>query len=311
MARYLVTGGAGFTGSHLVELLQANGAEVRVLDDLSTGKLCNLPKAVEVIVGDVADRCRVASVAKGCDGIFHLAAVGSVQRSTEDWVGAHRTNQTGTVAVLDVARAFGRIPVVYASSAAIYGDNPSLPLSEAEAPRPVTAYGVDKYGSELHARLAWPMHGLPTAGLRFFNVFGPRQEANSRYSSVISTFAQRLELGQALMLHGDGQQTRDFIFVVDVVRHLTAAMALLQREPDSIICNVCTGSAVSIETLARMMAEAAGLEARIEFGPARAGDIRHSCGDPRFARMRLGVAAEVNLLDGLATTIRSLFSKMK
>ncbi|MBM3546336.1 MAG: NAD-dependent epimerase/dehydratase family protein [Alphaproteobacteria bacterium] len=305
MGRYLVTGGAGFIGSHLVDALLARGDEAVVLDDLSTGHLSNLPPGVRVIQGDVADVNAVSSAVTGVDGCFHLAAVASVQRSNEDWLGTHRTNLTGTITVLDAARTAGsngsQIPVVYASSAAVYGDAKDLPISETTPTRPLTAYGADKLGSELHARVASHVHGVPTTGMRFFNVYGPRQDPKSPYSGVISVFAESVMTGRRIGIHGDGGQTRDFIFVGDVVDHLMAAMAT--STTTSRVFNVCTGNATSILYLARTLMKAAGRSFEIKHGPARAGDIRESVGDPSRAIAGLGLRAVTPLADGLCTLL--------
>lgn len=307
MASYLVTGGAGFIGSHLCDALLAAGHAVRVLDDLSTGRRENLPPAATLLVGDAADPAAVGAAIAGVDGVFHLAAVASVERSNQEWRATHVANQTATVTVLDAAWAAGRVPVVYASSAATYGDNPALPLTEEAAQRPLTAYGADKLGSELHGRVAFVVHGVPTAGLRFFNVFGPRQDPRSPYSGVISIFAARVLARQPILIHGDGQQTRDFIYVGDVVRHLTAAMASITAQPRALLCNVCSGRSVSVEALARLLADLAGwADPAIGFAPARPGDIRHSLGDSARARAELGVQAESGLRDGLAATLQAL-----
>ena len=175
---YLVTGGAGFIGSHLADALLAAGHTVRVLDDLSTGAVANLDPRCVLIEGDVADEAIVAGAMDGVDGVFHLAAIASVQRGNEAWGETHRVNQTGTITVLDRARACGRVPVVYASSAAIYGTVVGV-ATEALRPAPRTAYGADKFGSELHAQVGWLVHGVPSAGFRFFNVYGPRQDPAS------------------------------------------------------------------------------------------------------------------------------------
>lgn len=295
--RYLVTGGAGFIGSHLVDALLADGHGVAVLDDLSTGRLANLDPRARLWRGDVSDPALVAAALDGAEGVFHLAAIASVARSNEDWGGTHRTNLTGTITVLDAARR-GRIPVVYASSAAVYGETAEMPITEASPKAPLTAYGADKLGSELHAAVAWRVHGVPTTGLRFFNVFGPRQDPASPYSGVISIFADRVTRGLPVTIHGDGGQTRDFIYVADVVAHLMAAMAT--GGGGARLFNVCTGRHVSIAELARLVAAAAGREIRLESGPPRAGDIRHSVGSPAAARAGLGLAAAVSLEDGLA-----------
>ena len=227
MAFWLVTGGCGFIGSHLVDALLARGDKVRVLDDLSTGRRSNLPDGVEVVVGDVADAKTVAQAMAGVDGCFHLAAVASVQRGNEDWLGTHRVNLTGTIAVFDAARTCNRkgpVPVVYASSAAVYGDNPNMPLDESAATAPLSAYGADKLGCELHGRVAWQVHKVPSTGFRFFNVYGPRQDPKSPYSGVIAIFADKVAENRQITVNGDGGQVRDFVYVADVVRHLVAAM---------------------------------------------------------------------------------------
>jgi UDP-glucose 4-epimerase len=304
MASWLVTGGCGFIGSHLVDALLVRGDQVRVLDDLSTGKRENIPAKVELITGDVADARLVAQAVDGVDGIFHLAAVASVQRSSEDWLGTHRANLTGTITVLNAARATktrAPLPVVYASSAAVYGDNPAVPLYETATLRPLSAYGADKLGSELHGQVAWSAHGIPTLGLRFFNVYGPRQDPSSPYSGVIAIFADRLMNDAAIQIFGDGQQSRDFIFVSDVVAHLLAAMANLRAEAR--VVNVCTGRPTTILELADIIARLAGRKARLHHAPARIGDIRTSIGDPSAASQLLGVRATVAIADGLQKTL--------
>jgi UDP-glucose 4-epimerase len=244
MPRFVVTGGCGFIGSHLIERLVAEGHQVSVVDDLSTGKRENLPEGVKLFVGDVADRRLMAEAMAGAEGCFHLAAVASVQKGNEDWLGTHRSNLTGAITVFDVARECGKIPVVYASSAAVYGDNQALPLTETAATAPLSAYGADKLGCELHGRVATLIHGVPTTGFRFFNVFGPRQDPSSPYSGVISIFANRLLKDEPLTVFGDGKQSRDFVFVSDVVDHLMAAMA--SPSPTARVFNVCTGRATTL-----------------------------------------------------------------
>ncbi len=304
MKRYLVTGGAGFIGSHLCDALLGGGHAVVVLDDLSTGKRCNLDPRASLRLGDVADPDTVRMAADGVDGMFHLAAIASVERGNQDWPGTHRINQGGTVAVLDAARAHGRVPVVYASSAAIYGDTGEAVAREDRIAAPLTAYGADKLGSELHARVASLVHGVPTLGLRFFNVYGPRQDPSSPYSGVISIFADRIGGNEEITLHGDGGQTRDFVHVSDVVAHLLAGMRRLEAqaaggEPERY--NVCTGRAVSIRSLAEILAGLHGVPLRARQGTARAGDIRHSCGSNQAAVAALGVQAQMQLEQGLAT----------
>lgn len=298
MAVYAITGGAGFIGSHLVDDLLADGHELRVLDDLSTGRRSRLDGRARLMVADVADPAALARLLDGAAGVFHLAAIASVVRSNEDWYGAHRVNQGGTVAVLQAARAAGCVPVVYASSAAVYGDQPG-PAYEALMPAPRNAYGADKRGSELHAGIGFAVHGVPAIGLRLFNVYGPRQDARSAYSGVISIFAGRVARGKRLVVHGDGLQVRDFVYVADAVRHLRAAMRLLQAAPQAAVVNVCTGRGTTILELAELLGEVVGRPPDIEFAAAREGDIRASLGDPRLAHELLGIAADTSLRDGL------------
>lgn len=193
--------------------------------------------------------------------------------------------------------------MVYASSAAIYGNPDRMPISEATAPRPLTAYGADKLGSELHGQVAWLAHGVPTFGCRFFNVYGPRQDPHSPYSGVISIFARRVASGEQLTVNGTGEQVRDFIYVADVVRHLMGGMALLQREPQAAVINVCTGRATSLMELLASLERVCGRMARRSFGPERPGDIRLSLGDPSHATALLGLKAMTRLDQGLAATL--------
>ncbi|MCW5729647.1 MAG: NAD-dependent epimerase/dehydratase family protein [Alphaproteobacteria bacterium] len=302
MGAYLVTGGAGFIGSHLVEALIARGERVRVLDDLSSGKRENLPSGAELIVGDVADAALVARAMEGVRGCFHLAAIASVQRSMEEWLTTNRANLVGSIAVFDAARRQPTpVPVVYASSAAIYGDNPDMPIAESAPPAPLSAYGADKMASELHGRVAWLAHGVPTIGFRFFNVYGPRQDPNSPYSGVIAIFADRIARDCPITIFGDGEQVRDFVYVADVVRFLLAAMT----RPDLAgqVFNIATGRPTSVNELARAIAATVGRPARIERAPARTGDIRLSIGNPARLNATFGFAAETRLIDGLKPTL--------
>lgn len=301
MARYLVTGGCGFIGSHLVDRLLDDGHEITVLDDLSTGRTDNIPPAVDLVIGDVADSGTVASALAGHDGCFHLAAIASVERSREDWVRTHRVNVGGAVNVMEAARHSGPgghpIPVVYASSAAIYGDNPAIPLAEDAVAAPLSAYGVDKYGSELHGRVADRIHGVPTTGFRFFNIYGPRQDPASPYSGVISIFANRIRQGQPITVFGDGEQVRDFVYVGDLVQVLAAAMA--RPTPGAPVYNVCTGAPTSVNRLVTLLGELSGSTPEVKYAPPRDGDIRMSMGDPRRLIAAYGLACDTSLREGL------------
>lgn len=305
MALFLVTGGCGFIGSHLCAALLARGDRVRVLDDLSTGSRANLARGASLIVGKVEDAALMQVAMQGVDGCFHLAAVASVARCTEAWLATHRINLSATIAVLDAARAGPwrpvAVPVVYASSAAIYGMPESCPLDEDAPARPLSAYGADKLGCEQHARVAGMVHGVPSTGLRFFNVYGPRQDPRSPYSGVISIFCERLNRGQPVAVHGDGQQTRDFVFVGDVVTALMAAMPAASIEAP--VFNVCTGRPTSLLDLIAGIGRVCGREAQIEHQPPRPGDIRHSVGSAKRAKQALRLGTPVALEDGLAAVI--------
>lgn len=311
MARFLVTGGCGFIGSHLVDQLLRQGHRVRVLDNLSTGRTHNLAPEAELMVGDVADLAMTRLAMADVSGCYHLAAIASIEAGREDWLGTHRTNLGGAIAVFEAARSRA-VPVVYASSAAVYGDGADLRQSEMSATKPLSAYGADKLGCELHGRVAATQHGVPTAGLRFFNVYGPRQDPASPYAGVISIFAARAAAGEPMQLHGDGEQQRDFIFVADVVAHLTSAMnRLLERQRDrrpaaSAVFNVCTGQPTRIRDLAAVIARLSGQTPQLVSGPMRSGDIRRSIGDPTAAIRHLHVAATTALEDGLRITLTRL-----
>ena len=305
MMTYVITGGAGFIGSHLADALLAQGHRVRVLDDFSTGHIENLDPQCEVVRGDARDPAVLRRVLAGAAGCFHLAAIASVARANEDWIGTHQVNQGATVAVLDAARATGGMPVVYASSAAVYGNLEGVAHEDA-APAPRTAYGADKLGSELHARVGYLVHGVPSAGLRFFNVYGPRQDPASPYSGVISIFADAIAQGRPITLHGDGRQTRDFVFVRDVVAHLMAAMRYLDQDPGAHVLNVCTGNETSVQDMALLIGELSGRTPVMRRGPARTGDIARSVGAPDRARALLGLQARTGLADGLRETLSSL-----
>lgn len=307
----LVTGGCGFIGSHLVEALLARGDRVRILDDLSSGRRENVCADCEIRVGDVADPATVAQAMAGMDACVHLAAVASVQRCHDDWLSTHRVNQSGLVAVLEATRRLGRpgVPVVYASSAAVYGDNDRLPLDEDEPPRPISAYGCDKLGCEQQARIAGLVHGVPTLGLRFFNVYGSRQNPASPYSGVISIFAGQALRGEPLTVHGDGGQIRDFVHVEDVVRALLAGLG--HASAAAPVFNVCTGRPTTIGGLARSIRALTGGSAPVIFAAPRAGDIRASVGATERAAAGIGFQAAVAVADGLARTLDTLFSKQK
>jgi len=307
MARFLVTGGAGFIGSHLVHALSDEGHTVRVLDDLSSGHRKNLPQQVELIEADVTDPVAVDGALDGVDGCFHLAAIASVARSHREWLRTHQVNLTGTINVFDQARPSRRhreVPVVYASTAAIYGNCGNFPVDEESPAAPLSAYGADKHACELHARVAGAIHGLPTVGLRFFNLYGPRQDPLSPYSGVVSIFADRLLRGEPVEIYGDGEQARDFTYIRDAVCALRRAMRAATTS--AFVFNVCTGKATSVRVLAETVAELCGTELIVHRRPARCGEVRISIGDPQRATERLSFTAQTTLSDGLAMTLNVL-----
>ena len=306
--RFLVTGGAGFIGSHLVERLLSDGHAVRVLDDFSTGRRDNLAFVrpgmnVEIIEGDIRDGKAVAGAVTAVDGVFHEAAMVSVPRSVEQPELSCDINAHGTARVLDAARAAGVRRVVYASSAAVYGETGAEPLSEREPPRPVSPYGLDKLYTEQLGVLYQALHGLETVPLRYFNVFGPRQDPSSTYSGVISIFASRFLAGDGVTIFGDGEQTRDFVYVADVVEANVRAMVGPYAGPRPL--NVGGGGATTLKALARTIADIVGVEARVTYAPARSGDIRHSRADISAIAEALGFSPRWTVRSGLEALIKS------
>ncbi len=300
----LVTGGAGFIGSHLVEGLINQGRDVRVLDDFSTGQrgnLANLAHPPEVIEGDVADAGAVSRAVAGVEVVFHLAALASVQKSIEDPAGTHRVCATGTLQVLDAARRQGVRRVVYAGSASAYGV-PAGPIqTEDEALRPLSPYAAAKLAGELYCQAFTTSFGLETVRLRFFNIFGPRQRADSPYSGVIALFTAALTAGRTPTVFGDGLQTRDFTYVTDVVQALQQA-----AEVPGIagrVYNVGTGRQVSLLDLLAALNPLLGTRIVPKHEPGRHGDIRHSCADISRIRRDLAYEPTVAFEKGLAHTL--------
>ncbi|MCA9561643.1 MAG: SDR family oxidoreductase [Myxococcales bacterium] len=302
--KVLVTGGAGFIGSHLVEALVARGDAVVVLDDLSTGKRANLAAVAEKVdlqVGSVADRAAVDRAIAGCEVAFHQAAIASVPKTIEAPVETNAVNFGGTLNVLEAARAAGTRRVIFASSAAVYGDEAPLPVAEDAPVAPLSPYAIEKLCAEHYVRVWAPLFGLETVALRYFNVFGPRQDPKSPYSGVVSIFVDRILKGEAPTIFGDGEQTRDFVAVADVVRANLAA-ATVDR-PEGLVCNVARGEATSLNQLYATLADLAGGAPDALYGPARAGDVRHSRAVVDRARDALGFVAKTPVRDGLAALL--------
>lgn len=282
--KILVTGGAGFIGSHLVERLLGGGHSVTVLDNLSTGKLENLPPPsteLRIVEGDVADPLALEQALANQDAVAHLAAVASVEASVQDPVGTHRTNLEGSIRLFDAAARLGVKRAVYASSAAVYGNNPNMPLSETAEKRPLTPYAADKLAGEHYLGYYHRSGKLRATTFRFFNVFGPRQDPSSPYSGVISIFLDRAARGAPITVFGDGTQTRDFVYVGDVVRALATALTENRAtEGEMPVFNVGRGVQVSLLDLLDTVSRLPGVtDLNVAYAAPREGDIRHSLAD--------------------------------
>jgi UDP-glucose 4-epimerase len=300
----LVTGGAGFIGSHLVEALAATGAHVRVLDDFSTGLATNLSAirpAPEVLSGDVADAEAVDRAMIGVDVVFHLAALASVQRSLDAPADTHRVCTTGTLQVLEAARKHRVRRLVYAASSSAYGLPAGEVQTELEPLCPLSPYAAAKLAGEMYAQSYAISFGLETVRLRFFNIFGPRQRADSPYSGVIALFTAALSAGRAPTVFGDGLQSRDFLYVTDVVQALMRASEV--PGISGRVYNIGTGRNTTVLDLVNALNRLLGTQIAPKHGPARAGDVRHSCADITRARQDLGFAPQVSFEEGLARTL--------
>ncbi len=303
--QYLVTGGAGFIGSHIVEALVAEGRRVVVLDDLSTGRRENLAAVadrIEFIEGDIRDAETCRRAAAGCDGVFHEAALVSVPESVENPRRNHEVNVTGLFNILEAARAQGVRRIVFASSAAVYGaaDSAAEPLREDQPVRPISPYAFAKWMGENYLRLYCDAYGLQAAALRYFNVYGPRQRPDSMYSGVISIFHERARKGEPVLINGDGGQTRDFIEVRDVVR--ANLLAMNGSEPFGVY-NAATGRSHSLLDLIGILERIVGRPLERRHGPPRAGDIRHSSANACRAAEVLKFTARIALEEGLAALL--------
>jgi len=322
--KYLVTGGAGFIGSHIVDALIGQGHDVVVLDNLSSGHKGNLSKVwkkIAFIKGDVRTAETCLKAAEGCVGIFHEAALVSVPDSINRPRDNHDINITGTLNVLEAARANRVKRVVFASSAAIYGDNPELPKHEEMLPEPKSPYALAKLTGEYYLKTYAECFGLETVALRYFNVFGPRQDPSSMYSGVISIFSERISKGLPIAIYGDGEQTRDFVNVADVVQANVLAMNAqrVKRNLDLNVItpptagsgsarfnvfNVATGRQTSLLDLVSVLGEIFGTAPDVSFSPSRSGDIQHSLAEISKVRNILGYEPSVDLKEGLLGLIK-------
>ncbi len=302
--KILVTGGAGFIGSHLVEAFVRAGHRVRVLDDFSSGHRQNLREVradVEILRGDCADPRAAARAARGMDAVLHEGAMPSVARSVAEPARSHRANATATLAMLLAARDAGVRRFVYAGSSSVYGDTPRLPKTESMPTRPLSPYAVGKATGEHYVRLFASLYGMETVTLRYFNVFGPRQAADSPYSGVISLFAKALLRGTTPVIYGDGRQSRDFTYVLNVVE--ANRLALRARGLRGQAVNVAMGRRVNLNQLLARMAGYLGRPTKARHRATRAGDVRHSLADVRLARRLLGYRPVVDFETGLRRTL--------
>ncbi len=302
--RVLVTGGAGFIGSHLVDALVRRGDAVVVLDDLSTGRAANVPPEADLVEGDVADRATVERAVRGCEHVFHQAARGSVQRSIEQPIETDRVNAGGTLNVLLVARDAAVRRVVLASSSSIYGGATEQPTPETASPRPRSPYAVSKLAGEHYARVLWELHGLETVCLRYFNVFGPRQDPDSHYAAVVPRFIDALLRRRPPEVYGDGRQSRDFTYVADVVRANLCAAAAPADVCAGRVYNVARGDPHTVLELVDILRDQLGVDVEPSHLESRVGDLRHSFADVDAARRDLGYAPLTSLSDGLSETVR-------
>ena len=304
MVDYLVTGGAGFIGSHLVEALLKQGGTVRVLDDFSTGLRENLAAfedRITVIEGDLNDPAALGAALNGAEVVFHQAALPSVPRSVADPVASNHVNVDGTVALLHAAQRAGVHRVIYASSSSSYGNSSHLPRVESQAPEPLSPYAVSKLAGEYYCRAFWECYELETVSLRYFNIFGPRQNPNSQYAAAIPLFISAVLDDRPPTVFGDGEQSRDFTYVENAVRaNLLAAEA---PEACGKVFNIGCGSAVTVNQTIATVNQILNKSVPSNFVPERPGDVRHSRADITLARELLGYQPHVTFEEGLRRTI--------
>ncbi len=304
MRSFLVTGGAGFIGSHIAEALATRGDRVRVLDNLSTGFLANIEpfrERIEFIEGDVTDAETAARAVEGVDCVFHEAALASVPASLDRPLASHAACATGTVVLLDAARRAGVRRVVYAASSAAYGDRGSGAKRESDLPAPLSPYAAAKAAGELYCQAFWHSFGLETVAIRYFNVFGPRQDPHSQYSAVIPLFITAMLSGGRPVIFGDGRQSRDFSFVANVVH----ANLLAADAPDAAgrTINAADGRSIDLLKLLDLLNRLLGMSVEPEFAPPRVGDVRESLADITLARELLGYEPQVDFEEGLRRSI--------
>jgi nucleoside-diphosphate-sugar epimerase len=304
--RYLVTGGAGFIGSHIVRRLVGNGALVRVVDNLFTGqsrRLDDVRDSVEFVEGDLADERVSDEAVRDVDYVLHQAAVPSVQRSVCDPIGTNRSNVTATLNVLESCRKVGVRRLVYAASSSAYGDTAVLPKAEEMLPNPLSPYALQKFVGERYCKLYYDLYGLETVSLRYFNVFGPDQDPYSDYSAVIPKFITKILAKEPLTVYGDGEQSRDFTYVENVVQ--ASFLALRAIGAPGNVFNVGCGEKISLNELIRLLEAIVATKAEVNYTTPKAGDVRHSLADLSLARRILGYEPRVMVQEGLKRTVEA------
>jgi UDP-glucose 4-epimerase len=305
MSKYLVTGGAGFIGSHIVEELLRRGEKVRIIDNLSTGKIDNIKdflSEVEFIEGDLRDINKVREAVKGIDYVLHQAAIPSVPRSIADPISSNSSNVDGTLNLLFAAKEAKVKRVVIASSSSVYGDSEILPKTEEFTPNPISPYAVTKLVKELYARVFYQIYGLETVSLRYFNVFGPRQDPTSQYAAVIPRFITKMLKGESPVIFGDGEQSRDFTYVKNVVEANILA-SISDKVGRGEVINIACGESITLNQLVNRINEILGTNIKPIYTEPRSGDVRHSLASINRAKELLGYTVKVSFLDGLKETI--------
>jgi len=306
MAKVLVTGGAGFIGSNLTEALLKMGHQVRVLDDFSTGKKENLAyneayPFLELVEGDIRDVTTCQKAMEGIEYVFHQAALPSVQRSVEDPLTSNAVNTGGTLNLLVAARDAGVRRLIYAASSSAYGDTPTLPKHEEMVPSPLSPYALQKFTGEVYGRLFFELYGLETISLRYFNIFGPKQDPNSIYSAVIPRFIDALVSGRPPVIYGDGEQSRDFTYIDNVVHANLLAMNAVRTQGE--VVNVACGRRVSLNQLVKILQDIIGSHVSPRYEETRQGDVRHSLADIKRVKTLLNYDPKVGIEEGLRRTV--------
>jgi UDP-glucose 4-epimerase len=302
----LVTGGAGFIGSSIVRALLARGDRVRVIDNFFSGKRENLAEVagdIELVEGDIRDETALARVCAGVELIFHEAAIPSVPRSLVDPIASHEANATATLKLLRAAKAADVRRVVYAASSSAYGDTPTLPKVETMRPAPLSPYAVSKLAGEHYCQVFAGAYGLETVCLRYFNVFGPRQDPKSEYAAVIPRFVTAALTGGNVTIFGDGTQSRDFCFIANTVEANLSAGNAPAAQVSGRVFNVACGEATSLNDVVRLISELTGKQLEVVHAPSRVGDVKHSLADIAAARSQFGYRGEISFREGLRRTV--------